>query len=159
MTNFGPKSHFIEIPFLPQNVSKVSEQSHFCVLVCLLPENWNTNFSSEFQWVCWFFKFTNFKFWKYNIFENPHLTRRFLYKTSSGWYSHLLTCTQSLVEIWVHFSSSTNNFRNFEKYNFQFQWSVVGRLLTGRFRYKTSSGESSALITGNNFIEIWEVLF
>ena len=37
--NFGPKSHFIEIPFLPQNVSKVSEQSHFRVLVCLLPEN------------------------------------------------------------------------------------------------------------------------
>ena len=144
VTNFGPKSHFIEIPFLPQNVSKVSEESHFGVLVCFLSEN-NKNelcirISLWFWRFCWFFKFTNFKFWKYNIFEHPHLTRRFLYKTSSGWYSHLLTCTQSLVEIWVHFSSSTNNFRNFEKYNFQFQWSVVGRLLTGRFRYKTSSG-------------------
>ena len=156
VTNFGSKCHFIEIPFLPQNVSKVSEQSHFRVLVCLL----FIRIQSWFWRVCWFFKFTNFKIWKYIIFENPHLTRRFLYKTSSGWYSHLLTCTQSLVEIWVHFSSSTNNFRKFEKYNFQFQWSVVGRLLTGRFRYKTSSGESSALITGrNNFIEIWDVLF
>ena len=40
---------------------------------------------------------------KYYIFENPLLTHRFRYKMSSGWYSDLLTCTTSLVEIWVRY--------------------------------------------------------
>ena len=30
-------------------------------------------------------------------------TDRFRYKMSSGWYSDLLTCTTSLVEIWVRY--------------------------------------------------------
>ena len=91
-------------------------------------------------------------FWPRNLsklqkVQNPILSR-----------SHFIVKPLYLVE------QNRNSMFSFWKvdnfYNFEFQWSLVGRLLTGRFRYKTSSGESSALITGrNNFIEIWEVLF
>ena len=66
-----------------------------------------TNFASEFLFDFeGFVGFSNLRISNFEnniIFENPLLTHRFRYKMSSGWYSDLLTCTTSLVEIWVRY--------------------------------------------------------